>query len=180
MAIVALALYALTIAVGVYMLVTSTRVKADVAEAEPAAVPAADPKDRFDPLSLRAAKSEPIPGLRALGEFTHPALALIGFAFWLLYTMIHDQIFAAIALGVLLGAIAAGITWAVSNGRAVKKEKDDALVLRGRTLLFHVAGAALTLLVAAYLTVRLGACQKRSRDDPFGRMGFGGVDQRPE
>lgn len=157
MAIVALALYTLTIAVGVYLLATSTRLKGELAEREPepAAVPAANPKDRFDPLSLREAKSEPIPGLRALGEFTHPALALAGFACWLLYTMIHDQILGVIAVGIMLGAIAAGITWAVSNARAARREKDGALVFRGRVLLYHGTGAALTLLLAVLLTTKL-------------------------
>lgn len=161
MAIVALALWACTVGLGVCLLMTSTRVSASVEEEQPepltvpAAAPAAREKDRFDPLSLREAKSEPIPGLRALGEFTHPALAVIGFAFWLLYTMVHVEVFGAIALGVVLGAIAAGVTWAVSNGKAVKKEKGDALVFRGRVLLFHVAGAALTLILAAVLTVKL-------------------------
>lgn len=156
MAIVGLVLWAFTVAVGVYLLVSSTRVGAGVSE-EPVTVPAgpaAREKDRFDPLSLRQAKSEPVPGLRALGEFIHPALALIGFAFWLLYTMVHDDILGAIALGVILGAIAAGVTWTLANGKAAKKEKGDALIFRGRVLLLHVTGAALTLLLAAFLTLK--------------------------
>lgn len=194
MAVVALALWTLTVAFGVYLLVTSTRVRPGAPEdvepeleaASPAsaaagaaprqaqaaavavasgrapaapgeAVPAPTVKKRdiFDPPSLREAKSESIPGMRALGEFTHPALAITGFAFWLLYTMVHDRIFGAIALGIMLGAIAAGISWAVSNGRAAKREDGDALVFSGRALAFHVAGAALTLLLAALITARV-------------------------
>jgi hypothetical protein len=178
-AVVALALWTLTVAAGVYLLVTSTRVKSraeldDVpgrdaalepeealvagagAGPAPAQVPAARKKrDMFDPPSLRENKSESIPGMRALGEFTHPALAITGFAFWLLYTMVHDRIFAAIALGVILGAIAAGISFAVSNDRAAKKGKRDALSFSGRTLAFHVAGATLTVLLAALITARV-------------------------
>jgi hypothetical protein len=193
-AVVALALWTLTVAFGVYLLVTSTRVRPGAPEdvepeleaASPAsaaagaaprqaqaaavavasgrapaapgeAVPAPTVKKRdiFDPPSLREAKSESIPGMRALGEFTHPALAITGFAFWLLYTMVHDRIFGAIALGIMLGAIAAGISWAVSNGRAAKREDGDALVFSGRALAFHVAGAALTLLLAALITARV-------------------------
>lgn len=120
-----------------------------------AAVPAADKRDRFDPPSLRAAKSEPIPGLRALGEFTHPALAITGFAFWLLYTMTRDRIFGVIALGVLLGAIAAGTSWAFLNGRAEAKTGGNALSFSRRVLAFHVAGAALTLLLATLSTARV-------------------------
>jgi hypothetical protein len=184
----------LTVAFGVYLLVTSTRVRPgapqdiepELKAASPAsaaagvaprqapaaaavasgrapaapgdaAVPAPTVKKRdvFDPPSLREAKSESIPGMRALGEFTHPALAITGFAFWLLYTMVHDRIFGAIALGIMLGAIAAGISWAVSNSRAAKREDGDALVFSGRALAFHVAGAALTLLLAALITARV-------------------------
>jgi hypothetical protein len=193
-AVVALVLWTLTVAFGVYLLVSSTRVRPDAPEdVEPAleatlpasavgraasrpapaaaavasgrapaapgeaVVPAPTVKRRdiFDPPSLREAKSESIPGMRALGEFTHPALAITGFAFWLLYTLVHDRIFGAIALGIMLGAIAAGISWAVSNGRAVKREDGDALVFSGRVLAFHVAGAALTLLLAALITARV-------------------------
>lgn len=160
MAIVGLALWMFTVAVGVYLLASSTRVSATVSEEEPepvtvpAAVPAAREKDRFDPLSLREAKSEPVPGLRALGEFAHPALGVIGFGFWMMYTFVHDKIFAAIGLGVLLGTVAAGLTWAAANSRAVKKDKDDALIFRGKVLLFHVAGAALTLILGAVLVLK--------------------------
>ena len=155
MAIVALVLWALTVAAGVYLLITSTR-RGTVNEERPEPVtipPAVKKRERFDPLSLREAKSEPIPGLRALGEFTHPALAITGFAFWLLYTMVHDGIFGAIALGVLLGTIAAGITWAVSNTRAAKKEREDALSFSNRALFAHGAVAAVTLALAALLIV---------------------------
>ena len=185
MAVTALVLWTLTVALGVYLLVTSTRVRPDAPEdVEPeveaaspasaaaaavarqapaaaaaasgeAAVPLLKRRDIFDPPSLREAKSESIPGMRALGEFTHPALAITGFAFWLLYTLVHDRIFGAIALGIMLGAIAAGISWAVVNGRAAKREDGDALVFSGRVLAFHVAGAALTLLLAALITARV-------------------------
>ena len=62
---------------------------------------------------------------------------------------IQDQLLNAV------GAIAAGISWAVSNGRAVKKDDGDALVFSGRVLAFHVAGATLTLLFAALITARV-------------------------
>jgi hypothetical protein len=93
--------------------------------------------------------------VRALAEFAHPALALTGFAFWLLFTLVHDRIFGAIALGVLLGTIAAGVSWALSNARGAKKESRYALAFSGRVLAFHVAGATLTLLLAALITARV-------------------------
>jgi hypothetical protein len=111
-------------------------------------------KDRFDPPSLARAKAEPIPGLRALAEFAHPALAIIGLAFWILYVMSRDRIFAAIGLGIILGAICAGLSWLTANRRAVAAGRRDALFLSPRLLVLHGAGAALTLLFVALIVAR--------------------------
>lgn len=111
-------------------------------------------KDRFDPPSLVRAKSEPLPGMRALAEFAHPALAVTGFAFWAAYLLTGDRIFAAIGLGILLGAICAGVSWFTVNKRAVRRGRADALILSPRLLLLHGAGAALTLLLTALITAR--------------------------
>lgn len=210
MAIAALVAWMCTVAVGVYLLLTSTRSDAaPSAPAEPAMVPqaaasaqppeaaappaAAPPtaarpaaarpvrkRDRFDPPSLTRAKSEPAPGLRALAEFTHPALAVIGYGFWLAYTLSRDRIFAAIGVGILLGAICAGLSWAVGNARAAKRERTaegaghrdaaegaghdaadatgehiPALFFSRRVMILHGAGAALTLLLAALIAARV-------------------------
>jgi hypothetical protein len=170
-AIVALLLWTVTAAVGVYLLITSTRTKPEQTAPEdvPAAAPVtagapsastvipapARPGDRFDPISLREAKSEPMPGMRALGEFLHPALAVTGFGFWVAYTLVRDWVFAAIALGIMLGAIAAGLSWAAASARAAKRGEGDALSFSPRVLILHVVGAALTLLIAALITARV-------------------------
>jgi hypothetical protein len=112
-------------------------------------------KDRFDPPSLVRAKSEPLPGMRALAEFAHPALAITGFAFWAAYLLTGDRVFGAIGFGILLGAICAGVSWFTANKRAVKRGRADALVLSPRLLLLHGAGAALTLLLTALITARV-------------------------
>jgi len=112
-------------------------------------------KDRFDPPSLVRAKSEPLPGMRALAEFAHPALAITGFAFWAAYLLTGDRVFGAIGFGILLGAICAGVSWFTVNKRAVKRGRADALVLSPRLLLLHAAGAALTLLLTALVTARV-------------------------
>jgi hypothetical protein len=186
-AIAALLLWTLTVAFGVYLLITSTRVTRDpeAPDAAPASVPATAsavasanagtatagtpvagtpvasvarqpvrPKERFDPPSLREAKNEPIPGMRALAEFSHPALAVTGFGFWVAYTLVRNDIFGVIAFGIMLGAIAAGISWAFGNARAAKNG-GDALAFSSRVLVLHVAGAALTLLLAALITARV-------------------------
>jgi hypothetical protein len=122
-------------------------------------------KDIFDPPSLQRAKSEPLPGLRQLAEFAHPALAMIGVGFWLGYVVSHDRVFAVIGLGVLLGAICAGLSWFTVNTRAVRRASaaaDAGAAPRGaaplsaapRLLILHAVGAALTLLFAVWIAVR--------------------------
>lgn len=164
MAIAALALWTLTVAFGVYLLITSTRVKPDVTEPaaaesakEPVTVPAAAVKrqDRFDPPSLREAKSEPMPGMRALAEFMHPALAVTGLGFWAAYTLIRNDIFGVIGFGIMLGAIAAGLSLAGGNAHAARRGDEYALSFSPRVLLLHVTGAALTLLLAALIIARV-------------------------
>jgi hypothetical protein len=175
--IAALLVWMCTAAAGGYLLATRAR-PADAGpaaepEPQPAPVPAAAEtdapgapgapaaarqarraKDRFDPPSLVRAKSEPLPGMRALAEFAHPALAVTGFAFWAAYLLTGDRVFAAIGLGILLGAICAGVSWFTVNKRAVRRGRPDALILSPRLLLLHGAGAALTLLLTALITTR--------------------------
>jgi hypothetical protein len=196
-AIAALVAWMCTVAIGVYLLLTSIRsdatppAPAEHTMVSQAAAPAQPPeavarpvreRDRFDPPSLVQAKSEPIPGLRALAEFTHPALAVIGCGFWLAYTLSRDRIFAAIGIGILLGAVCAGLSWAVGNARAAKRERAaegaghgdpaegaghgdlaegasgphvPALFFSRRLMILHGAGAALTLLLVALIVVRV-------------------------
>jgi 2-keto-4-pentenoate hydratase/2-oxohepta-3-ene-1,7-dioic acid hydratase in catechol pathway len=56
-----------------------------------------------------------------------------------------------IALGILVGAIIAGLAWAAVNSRADKRGVDDALIFPPRVLIAHVAGAALTLILGALI-----------------------------
>jgi hypothetical protein len=177
-AIAALLVWMCTAAAGGYLLASRAR-SADAGpaaepEPQPAPVPApAEPgaagtsgapapgqqarraKDRFDPPSLARAKSEPLPGLRALAEFAHPALAITGFAFWASYLLTGDRVFAAIGFGVLLGALCAGVSWFTANNRAVRRGQPGSLVISPRLLLLHGAGAALTLLLTALITARV-------------------------
>jgi hypothetical protein len=172
-AIAALLLWMCTAAAGAYLLATSLRSTesdrapqssgadrvpqtapaAKAAAAAPPAKPVRD-RDRFDPPSLARAKSESIPGMRALAEFAHPALAVIGLGFWLAYVLTHYRVFAAIGFGVLLGAICAGVSWFAANVRAARARK-DALSPAPRLLILHAVGAALTLLIAALIIARV-------------------------
>jgi hypothetical protein len=182
MAVAALLLWLCTAAVGSYLLTTAARASGDTepepaesvpasTAAGPAAASAPPPKpvrarDRFDPPSLQQAKSEPIPGLKALAEFAHPSLAMIGFGFWLGYVVSRDRLFAEIGLGILLGAICAGVSWFIANTRAAKRlaaaDTDLAGAAPGtapltpspRVLTLHAIGATLTLLFAILIAVR--------------------------
>ena len=176
MAVAALLLWLGTAAVGSYLLVTAVRSgdtgdtgpEPETASPEPAVVAAAAPaekparvKDPFAPPSLRRAQSAPMPGLRELAEFAHPALAVIGAGVWLGYVVSRDRVFAAIGLGVLLGAICAGLSWFTANTRAARRAGPRRggmarapLAASPRLLLLHAAGAALTLLFAVLIAVR--------------------------
>jgi hypothetical protein len=190
-AVATLLLWLCTAAVGAYLLVTSVHSanaapepeesvtvpaeQAMTASTDPASA-AASPvqgqgrpmraKDLFDPPSLRRAKSEPMPGLRELAEFAHPALAMIGIGVWLGYVVSRDRVFAVIGLGILLGAICAGLSWFTANTRAARRAAANAhsgdtrpgsapLSPAPRLLILHAAGAALTLLFAVLIAVRV-------------------------
>ena len=141
----------------------------------PAASPSASPpaparprrndRDRFAPPSLRQARSEPLPGMKDLAEFTHPALAMIGIGFWLGYVVSRDRLFAVIGLGILLGAICAGVSLFTVNTRAARRRAADAdsaspapgtapLTASPLVLTLHAIGATLTLLFAVLIAVR--------------------------
>jgi hypothetical protein len=179
-AIAALALWMCTIAVGTYLLATSSRYETtEPAPSEPVAVPAspvdtpslatpARVRDPFAPPSLQRERTESLPLLRSLVEFTHPALAMIGLGFWFGYVVSRDRLFLAIGLGILLGAIGAGLSWFAGNTRAVKRAaaaeaagqpavEDPRFAPHSfspRVLILHGAGAALTLLIVALITIR--------------------------
>ena len=184
MAIAALLLWLCTAAVGSYLLLTAVRSagakspaeeQAPVAAGQPASAavsaaaataaparPARD-KDRWDPPSLQRAKSEPLPGLRDLAEFAHPALAITGLAFWLCYVLSRDRVFAVIGLGILLGAICAGLSWFAVNNRAARRAAAGGqagsgaapLAFSSRMVALHAAGAVLTVLFAVLIAARV-------------------------
>jgi hypothetical protein len=182
-AVAALLLWLGTAAVGSYLLATSVR-SGNTEPAPEESVPVPGPataspvpgpqrpvraRDRFDPPSLQRAKSEPAPGLKELAEFAHPALAMIGVGFWIGYVVSRDRLFAAIGLGVLLGAICAGVSWFAANTRAAGRAAaadagavEPSAVDHGaaplsaspRLLILHALGATLTLLFAVLIVVR--------------------------
>jgi hypothetical protein len=183
-AIAALALWISTVAIGTYLLATAARIgKTESAPEEPVPVSAgqtgtastdaqrlrAHKDDRFAPPSLQAERNESLPGLKELAEFAHPALALIGLAFWIGYVISRDRIMLAIGLGILLGAICAGLSWftvntraarrAVANGADTDSGTEDLriapLSFTPLVLILHTVGAVLTLLFVALIAARV-------------------------
>jgi hypothetical protein len=161
MAILGLVVWTLTVAAGICLLVTSTRAAPkEPAEPVPATATSTDArpgKTLFDPPSLARAKAEPLPGLRALGEFLHPLLGITGFGLFFGYVLSRDWIIGAIALGVGIAAVAAGLSWAVINVRAARRDPPDehAMTFTPRLLILHGAGAAVTILLAALIVARV-------------------------
>jgi multisubunit Na+/H+ antiporter MnhC subunit len=129
----------------------------------------ANKDDRFAPPSLQAERNEPLPGMKELAEFVHPALAIIGLGFWIGYVVSRDRLMLAIGLGILLGAICAGLSWFAVNTRAAKRavandagEDSGTEDLRTAPLSFtplvltlHTVGAALTLLFVVLIVAHV-------------------------
>jgi hypothetical protein len=187
-AIAALVLWISTVAIGTYLLATASRIgKTHSAPAEPVPVSAGqtgtatadDPPEKrahvvnkddiFAPPSLQAERDEPLPGIKELAEFAHPALGMIGLGFWIGYVISRDRIMLAIGLGIVLGAIAAGVSWFTVNTRAAKRALASAadedsgdedlriapLSFTPLVLVLHTVGAALTLLFVVLIFARV-------------------------
>jgi hypothetical protein len=181
MAVVVLVLWVFTAGAGFSVLITSN-LKGDrvvsaeqlvPADARPAAqgpaapaAPVAPAKDRFAPPSLVAARNAPVvPGARALLEFAHPALGIIGLGFWLGFSLVHYRVLGWIGFGLAAATACVGLTWFAANIRAAHRgdrepadPADPADIVpsfRGRLVALHGAGATLTFVLAALSAVVL-------------------------
>ena len=144
-------------------------IQTEVAGTPPAKPTRVNKDNRFAPPSLQAERDEPLPGMKELAEFAHPALAIIGLAFWIGYVISRDQIMLEIGLGILLGAICAGLSWFAVNTRAAKRAMADGadddpgtedlrtapLSFTPLVLILHTVGAAVTLLFVALIVARV-------------------------
>jgi len=186
MAIVVLVLWLSTAGAGFSVLITSN-LKGDravsatplvpaaarpSAQAPVAPAPAAPVKDRFAPPSLAAARNAPVvPGARALLEFAHPALGIIGLAFWLGFSLVHNRVLGWIGFGLAAATASAGLAWFTVNVRAAHRRDREPMdpenpadspgsagsapSFRGRLVALHGAGATLTFVLAALSAVVL-------------------------
>ena len=179
MAIVVLVLWAFTAGAGFYLLLTSS-----LGPARPAGLPVPGPqpaslarpaaaaarpadaaptrpaarravRDRWAPPSLVAAKQAPIlPSARSLVEFAHPAGGIIGLAFWLGFTLVHNRALGWIAFGLVAATACVGLGWFTANTRAARRADPDrpngpAPSFAGRLVALHGSAAAVTVALAA-------------------------------
>ena len=118
-------------------------------------------RDRFDPPSLKAAKSAPVvPGLRSLLEFAHPACAIVGLGFWLGFTLVHNRALGWIAFGLVTVTVCLGLTWFTANarsaGRPASAERGPAPSFSPRMIIVHGSAATVTVALAALTALILG------------------------
>jgi hypothetical protein len=87
-------------------------------------------------------------------EFMHPLLALTGLTFWIFFVMTDDRLFARIALGVVVAAVLAGLSWAAATRRAAGRAGRRTAAFPAHLVMIHGLAAActLTLVVISALT----------------------------
>ena len=171
MAIVVLVLWLFTAGAGFYLLATSSlgRTRSAVPATpspQPAVVAAREAqaaapsrraarrraRERWDPPSLVAARQAPIlPGARSVAEFAHPAGGIVGLAFWLGFTLIHNRALGWIAFGLIAATACVGLGWFTANTRAARRAGSGrpAPSFAGRLVALHGSAAALTVTLAA-------------------------------
>jgi Flp pilus assembly protein TadB len=95
------------------------------------------------------------PGEHPLLEFSHPALAVTGLAFWAMFTFVHYRPMAWIAIGILVVTICIGLSWLV-RGRRERSRHEAGRQFPPRLVALHGLAATLTaiLTVAAALVAR--------------------------
>jgi hypothetical protein len=84
------------------------------------------------------------PGEHPLLQFCHPALALIGFGFWLAFVLVHYRPLAWISFGILVVTISAGLSWLTGNTLAARR-RGAAHAFPPRLIALHGLAAAATL-----------------------------------
>jgi hypothetical protein len=109
-------------------------------------------RQRWDPPSLVAARQAPVlPGARSLVEFAHPTAGIIGLAFWLGFTLVHNRALGWIGFGLAAATACVGLGWFTANARAARRGNParPAPSFVGRLAALHGSAAALTVALAA-------------------------------
>ncbi len=91
------------------------------------------------------------PGEHPLLEFSHPALGLIGMGVWFIFVGTHHAPLAWVSFGILVAAIAAGLSWLTRNTLAARRGNPARPARAGfppRLVLLHGVAASATLVLA--------------------------------
>jgi hypothetical protein len=86
-------------------------------------------------------------GEHPLVEFSHPTLAVAGLACWLMFTFVHYQPFAWIALGTVLVTVCIGLGWLAASHRS-GHGRAAAWRFPPRLVALHGLSASLTVVLA--------------------------------
>lgn len=95
------------------------------------------------------------PGEHPLLQFCHPALALIGFGFWLAFVLVHYRPLAWISFGILVITIGAGLSWLTGNTLAARRHGIPR-AFPPRLIALHGLAAAATLALAVLTALTAG------------------------
>jgi hypothetical protein len=108
-------------------------------------------RERWDPPSLVAARQAPVLPARSLVEFAHPTGGIIGLAFWLGFTLVHNRALGWIGFGLAAATACVGLGWFTANTRAARRANParPAPSFVGRLAALHGSAAALTVALAA-------------------------------
>jgi hypothetical protein len=131
----------------------------------PVAPPAAPPRApgpgarRAEPPPIPRVKVHAKPGEHPLLEFSHPALGLIGMGVWFVYVGTRHAPLAWVSFGILVAAIAAGLSWLARNRLAARRSDQPAragfpprlILLHGLAATATFALAILTALTASHI-----------------------------
>ena len=160
MAIAALVVWVLTAAAGLVLLLAGSAARRGVARpaapapaapapAAPVAVPAHGPAE---PPPIPRVTVHAAPGGHPLLEFSHPVLGLIGMGVWFIFVGTHHAPLAWASFGILVAAIAAGLSWLARNTLAARRGDRPARARFPRRLVLLHGFAASATLVLAVLT----------------------------
>ena len=123
--------------------------RAGSGSARPAPAPLRSMAGRAEPPPIPRVKVHATPGEHPLLEFSHPLLGLVGLGVWFIFVGTHHAPLAWVAFGILVAAIAAGLSWLARNTLAARRgERPARAGFPPRLVLLHGLAASATFVVA--------------------------------
>ncbi|HEX9354993.1 MAG TPA: hypothetical protein VF933_14400 [Streptosporangiaceae bacterium] len=117
---------------------------------QPGPVPGAGPATRpAGPPPIPRVTVHATPGEHPFLEFSHPVLGLIGMGVWFIFVGTHHAPLAWVSFGILVAAIAAGLSWLARNTLAARRgDPPPRAGFPPRLVLLHGFAASATLVLA--------------------------------